>query len=74
MTTAEAGSFSVDGAYTSYQWRWDGVPIEGATSNTYTWSAGEKPAGIYELSVRVVDADGEELSASCRVTISNVSN
>jgi hypothetical protein len=64
----QAGLFSVENTYDSYQWYWDGMPVEGAISNTYSWAAYEKPSGIYELSVRVVGEQGN-FSARCRVTI-----
>jgi uncharacterized repeat protein (TIGR02543 family) len=67
----QAASFSVDGIYRSYQWYWDGMPIEGAISNIYSWDAYEKPSGIYELSVRVVGEQGN-FSAHCRVSINAI--
>jgi uncharacterized repeat protein (TIGR02543 family) len=55
--------------YASWQWRWNGMPISGAHSDTYTLAANSKPAGVYELSVEVITDGGQTLSARCRVTI-----
>jgi uncharacterized repeat protein (TIGR02543 family) len=64
----QAATFSAGTGYSAYTWYWDGVVISGATSS-YTLTANSKPAGIYELSVIVIDNAGERLSARCRVII-----
>jgi|GEM_PF-2459382 len=61
-------SATVTGPGLRYQWRHDGVPIEGATSPTYTRSAQPQDQGIYDLVVR--GACGPAIpSAPARVTV-----
>jgi hypothetical protein len=62
--------FSAAGAgYESWQWRWDGAPIDGARSETYDLEDALKNPGVHELSVEVIAAGGQTLSARCRLTI-----
>jgi hypothetical protein len=65
----ESAQFSAGSGYASYQWYWDGVVIDGATSNSYNLPADSKDPGIYELLVIVTTSVGQRLSARCRVTI-----
>jgi uncharacterized repeat protein (TIGR02543 family) len=66
----EEAQFSAAGTgYTSWQWRWNGTPISGANSDTYTLVANSKSAGVHELSVEVITGGGQTLSARCRVTL-----
>jgi uncharacterized repeat protein (TIGR02543 family) len=65
----ESPSFSAGNEYASWQWYWDGAPIDGAVSDTYTLEANAMPPGIYELSVIVSTGGGVKLSARCRVTV-----
>jgi uncharacterized repeat protein (TIGR02543 family) len=66
----EAADFSiVDSEYTSYTWYWNGNPIGGATSSTYTIEANTRTPGVYELSVVVTTSAGAKLSARCRVVV-----
>jgi uncharacterized repeat protein (TIGR02543 family) len=64
-----AANFSVDNVYTDYTWYWNGNPIGGATSSTYTIEANTRTPGVYELSVVVTTSAGAKLSARCRVVV-----
>jgi hypothetical protein len=65
----ESAEFSAAGTeYASWQWYWQGRPINGATSATYTLPANSN-LGIYEVVVVVTTDSGAKLSARCRVTI-----
>jgi hypothetical protein len=69
--TVEPGSstpFTVNGNYATYQWYVDGIPDGNAP--VYTFNAADGRAeGVYELTVRVTDAAGEERSGRRRVTV-----
>jgi uncharacterized repeat protein (TIGR02543 family) len=68
--TDDETQFSAAGTgYSSWQWYWNGEPIGGETSATYTLGANAKPPGNYELSVVVTTAGGAKLSARCLVTV-----
>jgi len=64
---------NVSGGYTpySYQWYPNGVPVSGATSNTWTFTPAT--AGIYYVYLRVTDAKGNTAqSDTARVTVAAV--
>jgi uncharacterized repeat protein (TIGR02543 family) len=61
--------FSAGTGYESWQWYWDGTPIIGEDTSTYTLTAYSKTPGIYELSVVVTTDGGATLSARCRITV-----
>jgi uncharacterized repeat protein (TIGR02543 family) len=66
----EGAQFSAAGiGYRSWQWYWEGTPLSGANSDTYTLEADSASPGIYELSVVVTTNEGALLSARRRVTI-----
>ncbi|MDR3122334.1 MAG: InlB B-repeat-containing protein [Treponema sp.] len=66
----ETAAFAVGGtAYQSYQWHWDGMPIEGATTSSYILDAGTQAAGTYEISVVVTTAEGDTLSDRIQIVI-----
>jgi uncharacterized repeat protein (TIGR02543 family) len=66
----QQADFSAAGdGYVSWQWYWQGRPISGAYSDTYTLAANSKSAGVYEVAVVATTAGGAKLSARCRVTI-----
>jgi len=64
---------NVSGGYTpySYQWYLNGVPVSGATSNTWTFTPAT--AGIYYVYLKVTDAKGNTAqSDTARVTVAAV--
>jgi uncharacterized repeat protein (TIGR02543 family) len=66
----EPALFSAAGiGYVSWQWYWEGAPIDGEILETYTLAANSMPSGIYEISVVVTTSEGAKLSERRRVTI-----
>jgi hypothetical protein len=65
----ESAQFFAGSGYTSWTWYWNGDPISGMASSTYTLAAYSKTPGIYELSVVVTTSAGHKLSARCRVVV-----
>jgi hypothetical protein len=64
--------FSVNGGYASYQWYVDGNLL--GTNAVYAFDAtGKKRGSVYELSVIVTDANGEQRSGRCKITVAQFS-
>jgi uncharacterized repeat protein (TIGR02543 family) len=73
LTVTQTQVFTVTGSFitggVSYQWYWDGERISGAAASTYTVNAGSAAAGVHQVTVVVINAQGEQRSGRSRVII-----